>query len=90
MKSAVLLVALVPATAHARPDTRSLTCGQAQALVQQSGTVVLTTGPGLYGSVAASSSACRATIAQKKFAATRDDARCHVGYVCLPYTGGNR
>jgi hypothetical protein len=84
------ILILVPALAEARPDTQSMTCGQAQALVQNSGSVVLTTGPGLYGTIAASSSACRATIAQKKFAVTRDNARCHVGYVCLPYSGGNR
>jgi len=67
-----------------------MTCEQAKALVQKSGTIVLSTGPHLYGAVVASSSYCRATIAQPKFAVTRDNAKCQVGYVCLPYTGGNR
>jgi hypothetical protein len=87
---ATAILILAPAAADARPDTRSMTCGQAQALVQNSGSVVLTTGPHVYGEVVAASSYCRARIGQAKFATTRDNAKCQIGYVCLPYSGGNR
>ena len=34
--------------AQARPDTRTMTCQQTQALIQSHGSVVLTTGPNTY------------------------------------------
>ena len=40
---------LCPAsTAHARPDTRAMTCAQTQARIKRDHAVVLTTGPGTY------------------------------------------
>jgi hypothetical protein len=85
--SAGLMFAIgVPA--HAMPDSRSLTCQQAQALVTKSGRVVIATGPSIFGEVVANSGACRVSMAQRKIAPTRDNPRCNIGFVCAPRTGG--
>ncbi len=39
---------LVSANAHARPDTRSMTCKQLQSFVEKQGGVVMNTGPRTY------------------------------------------
>jgi hypothetical protein len=84
--AAITLAHLVPA--HARPDSRSLTCQQAQALVKNSGRVIISTGPSIFGEVVANSGSCRVSMAQTKFAPTRDNPRCNIGFVCAPRTGG--
>ncbi len=43
--AALTALALTCATAQARPDTRSMSCAQAQAFIQQNGAVVMSTGP---------------------------------------------
>jgi hypothetical protein len=85
---AVLSLAIA-GPASARPDSRALTCEQASALVNKSGKIVMSTGAYTFDQIFSSSANCRATIAQKKFAPTRDNANCQIGYICLPYTGGN-
>ncbi|WP_292076079.1 hypothetical protein [Mesorhizobium sp.] len=46
LSAATLLCAA--SAAHARPDTRAMTCAQTQALIQRDHAVVLTTGPETY------------------------------------------
>lgn len=48
---AVLALGLTVSLVHAqtgRPDTRKLTCSQAQQLVKKSGSIVMTTGPSTF------------------------------------------
>ena len=47
LTSAAVTLALAT-LAQARPDTRTMTCQQTQALIQSHGSVVLTTGPNTY------------------------------------------
>ena len=49
----------------------------------------MSTGAYTFDQIVSASSYCRATIAQRKLAPTRDNANCQIGYVCLPYTGGS-
>lgn len=85
------LVLLLPALAlantaafpQARPDTRSMTCAQAQAFVQQRGAVVMSTGQYTYDRFVASRAYCmRDEIVKPLYAPTRDTAQCPVAYEC--------
>ncbi|WP_460084142.1 hypothetical protein [Roseibium sp. LAB1] len=81
-----VFAAVEPATAQAgRPDTRSMTCAQAQELVRKSGSIVLTTGPSTFDRFVANGSYCRPQTGQvrAKFASTRDNPQCSVGYRCF-------
>jgi hypothetical protein len=84
---AALILALT-VSASAMTDSRSLTCQQVQAVVKKTGRAVISTGPSIYGEVVANSGACRVSMAQTKFAPTRDNPRCNIGFVCAPRTGG--
>ncbi|CTQ44575.1 hypothetical protein [Roseibium aggregatum] len=78
--------AVEPAMAQAgRPDTRSMTCAQAQELVRKSGSIVLTTGQSTFDRFVANGSYCRPQTGQvrAKFAPTRDNPQCSVGYRCF-------
>lgn len=72
-------------SAEARPDTRDMTCRQAQQLVAQNGAVVMTTGPHTFRRFVHSYAFCQV---QEQLAIepapTADTARCPVGYRCVP------
>lgn len=69
--------------AFARPDTRSMTCAQAQALVGRNGAVVLTTGQYTYDRFVADGRYCDIPYIPKlTWVRTRDDRQCAVGYTC--------
>ncbi|MHA7774932.1 hypothetical protein [Roseibium sp. M-1] len=74
---------------EARPDTRRMTCSQAQDLVRQRGTIVLTTGPSTFDRFVANGRYCEPRNAQvrAKFAPTKDNPQCSVGYRCYQNRG---
>ncbi|WP_422374747.1 hypothetical protein [Roseibium sp.] len=82
---AVLLLTVSATSAQSgRPDTRQMTCAQAQALVKQRGSVVMTTGATTFERFIADASYCRPITNQVRanFAPTRDDPKCAVGFRC--------
>jgi hypothetical protein len=77
------LSAVAYGQADARPDTRALSCLQAQALVDRSGAVVLNTGRFTYDRYVSSSRYCTMSeYGERAAVPTRDSARCPVGYIC--------
>ncbi|WP_254170632.1 hypothetical protein [Roseibium polysiphoniae] len=70
--------------AQARPDTRTMTCAQAQALVTQRGEVVMTTGPNTFERFIADARFCysRTPLTAPAFAPTKDNQKCDVGKRC--------
>ena len=83
---AVLVLALAPASASARPDTLGLSCAQARSIVARAGAAVLGSGPHVYERYVASRAFCPGRDnAQAAFAPTRDNPQCAVGYRCVPY-----
>ncbi len=70
--------------ALARPDTRSMTCAQAQNLVKNQGSAVLTTGQRTFSLFVTRQSSCdyRERL-QRQFAPTADNPRCPVAYQCV-------
>ncbi|WP_434053604.1 MAG: hypothetical protein RDA78_01475 [Roseibium sp.] len=83
--AATLMASVSGAYAQARPDTRQLTCAQAQALVKQRGSVVMTTGPTTFDKFVATSNYCSpdAKMLRPKFAPTKDNNKCAVGNQCF-------
>ncbi|MEM9634522.1 MAG: hypothetical protein AAGA50_24545 [Pseudomonadota bacterium] len=83
----VVLSALATQTALAqagRPDTRQLTCAQAQSLVQQRGTVVMSTGPTTFEKFISDARYCLPQTNQVRpvIAPTKDNPKCPVGNRC--------
>ncbi|MHC5653088.1 hypothetical protein [Stappia sp.] len=66
-----------------RPDLRQMSCAQARNLVARRGAVVMTTGRYTYERFVAGPRWCDhwETVAPRA-AATRDNPRCVVGYIC--------
>ncbi|MCV0426640.1 MAG: hypothetical protein K5905_14320 [Roseibium sp.] len=86
--SVFMMSVLTLQAAHAqagRPDTRQMTCAQAQALVQQRGSVVMTTGPTTFDKFVANASYCRpqTNSVRAKYAPTKDNPKCAVGNRCF-------
>lgn len=84
-----VLAATVVATggAFARPDTRSLTCAEAQDLVRRAGAITLSTGPNTYTRFVADQGFCvRMEIVQPEYVPTRDAGQCFIGFQCVPVT----
>lgn len=80
-----LVVSVSPGFAQAaRSDSRQMTCKQAQDLVRERGSIVLTTGPSTFDRFVASGRYCEPQTAQvrAKFAPTRDNPQCPAGYRC--------
>jgi hypothetical protein len=72
-----------PETASARPDTRTMTCQQAQEFVRRSGAVVMTTGPRTFERIVANRSFCDFDeTTWLMVAPTRDVPNCRVGSYC--------
>jgi hypothetical protein len=84
---AVTLLSLSATAADAqgrRPDTRAMSCGQAAALVQARGAVVLTTGPDLYDRYVRDGGFCeRDRTTQPAYVPSADTPQCFVGYRCI-------
>jgi hypothetical protein len=71
--------------AHARPDTRAMSCEQAKSFVRQKGAVVMSTGQYTYERIVSNQSFCGwDEITWLKVAPTKDDPKCRVGYYCRP------
>jgi hypothetical protein len=67
----------------ARPDTRRMSCGDVQALVQQNGAIVLSTGNGQFDRYVANGSFCgRGASAQPAAVPTIDRGNCVAGFIC--------
>lgn len=79
------LAATSPTLAHARPDVRTMTCPQAQHMVQNNGAVVFTFTNNTYDRVVKNRNYCdRNENASKAFIVrTKDTNRCHVGNKCV-------
>lgn len=85
LAGAAVALTVGAAAAQGRPDARAMTCGQARALVQQRGAVVLTTGRYTYDRYVVSKRYCAfAETIRHAWIATRDTPSCLVGYVCVP------
>lgn len=80
---AVLAGMAVAGHAQARPDSRSMTCQQAQAMIGQSGAVVMSTGTHTYDRYVRSGMQCFSTgeMAVRSYIATSDNPSCVV-YRC--------
>ena len=80
---AALIAACTAQVAHARPDTRAMTCAQAQQLVQRSGSIVMSTGQYTYARFVSSGRYCyRGEAAYREYVPTRDNRQCLIGYEC--------
>jgi hypothetical protein len=87
--AAALLLAgwMSAASAQPRPDSLTMTCQQASALVRSRGALVLGTGPNVYDRYVADGRFCTfPDVAEPSFVATRDMRQCMVGYRCKPAT----
>lgn len=75
---------LKSAAAQGRPDTRGMTCAQAQALVVKRGEVVMTTGAHTFDRFIADARYCvsRTMLTATAFAPTKDNKQCPVGKRC--------
>lgn len=87
MRNALILAAcagfVTAGSAEARPDTRSMTCRQAQNLVYQRGAIVLSTGTHTFDRYVAGPGFCE--IGERivpETVPTKDTARCPIGYIC--------
>jgi hypothetical protein len=79
---AILAVAF-PQAAQARPDTRTMTCQQAQEFVRRNGAVVMTTGPHTFERIVSNRSFCDFDeTTWLMVAPTRDVPNCRVGSYC--------
>ncbi|MFC6489081.1 hypothetical protein [Nitratireductor sp. GCM10026969] len=82
-----VLAAAAPAEAQGRPDIRSMSCQQAQSLVQENGAVVLTTGRHTYDRYVAGQQFCfPGYVTRRAHVGTNDSAMCLIGYTCVPDT----
>lgn len=80
-----LAVALMTFPANARPDARTMTCAQAQALVKKSKAITLSTGKHTYKRFVGNANSCGSDQrAGRGTAPTKDNQRCPVGYICRP------
>jgi hypothetical protein len=78
-----VVAAATPASAQSRPDSLTMTCSAAQALVRQRGAVVIGTGPNVFDRYVADRRFCMPTqVSQNAFIATRDNRNCLVGGIC--------
>ena len=92
---AILTMALVGAVvggagsalAQSRPDSLTMTCTQAQALVRKQGAVVIGTGPFIYDRFVVDRNFCTPTQrANNAFIQTKDNKYCLVGGICREAT----
>lgn len=81
--TASVALAMASLPAQARPDTRSMTCAQAQAFIQQHGAVVMSTGTYTYSRFIADRRYCpHYEILEPNYGPTLDNPKCPIGYGC--------
>jgi len=84
--SSILITGLLISTsiAQARPDTRYMSCGQAQSLVQNRGAIILSTGAYTYDKYVKNHAYCNVSqVLQGAYVPTSDHRRCKIGYRCI-------
>lgn len=85
--------ALAPAAfAQAMPNSLTMSCASASALVRQRGAVVIGTGPNIFDRYVANQGYCNALeeVTAPAWIQTRDQQQCFVGYRCRePYQRGD-
>lgn len=83
--AASMTFALSAQAQSGRPDTRQMTCKQAQALVKKQGSVVLTTGSSTFERFVAHAGFCEVDENNLRavYAPTKDSKKCAVGYRCF-------
>lgn len=79
--AAALLLPL-PASAQAMPNSLTMSCAQAQALVARAGAVVIGTGPNLFDRYVTDAGYCQSKRSRPAWIATRDNPQCLVGQEC--------
>ncbi len=80
---ALLAIPSAPVAQGTRVSTTDISCGQARAIVQRQGAVVLGTGGFTYERFVASQAFCeREETIRITFAPTLDNPQCPVGYRC--------
>ena len=79
--AAIVLASLSPA--HARPDARTMSCAEVQALLARAGAATLTTGPHSYGRYVGPGACDGTGVAQSASIATKDTSQCAVA-TCGP------
>ncbi len=83
LATALLAALATPALAQGRPSTLQMSCGQAEAVVNQRGAIVLATGRDLYDRYVKNGSFCPISdYPRDAFVPTRDNPQCHIGYYC--------
>ena len=85
--TALLMLAISSIQAQARPDSRSMTCASARALIQSYGAVIMSTGNHTYDKYVKNHAYCNLDEGTKNgYAPTLDNRRCKVGFVCFDRT----
>lgn len=83
--SSILITGLLISTTivQARPDTRYMSCGQANSLVQNNGAIIFSTGAHTYDKYVKNRAYCNmGQILERAFVPTADQRRCKVGFRC--------
>ncbi|MBS7553838.1 hypothetical protein KHC23_09250 [Ancylobacter dichloromethanicus] len=80
--AALLALPAAPAQAQVMPNSLSMSCAQARALVRREGAVVIGTGPNLYDRFVTDAGYCRSKRSKPAWIPTRDEAQCLVGQLC--------
>jgi hypothetical protein len=84
----MLCLAATHGLAQSRPQSTSMSCGEAAALVFQSGAIVLGTGGYTYDRFVRDRGFCAVTEATRPgFVPTLDTPQCFVGYTCFEPSG---
>jgi hypothetical protein len=87
---AVLCVFALISAGHARPDARTMTCSQIQALLDREGAVVISTGPNTFDLFVSGQAGCSGTeVARATSIAASDTSQCQV-YRCQSRIRGPR
>jgi hypothetical protein len=77
------IAALLADPASARPNTLSMSCADAAALVRAQGGIVLSTGEFTYDRYVASGAFCTPQeVTRRAWAPTADDPQCFIGFQC--------
>lgn len=79
---AASLFLTLPASAQAMPNSLTMSCAQAQALVARQGAVVIGTGPDLFDRYVTNPGYCQSQRSRPAWIPTRDNPQCLVGQEC--------
>lgn len=78
-----LVVLASAASAQAMPNSRTMSCANAQRLIQQNGSALMASGPAIFDRYVASVAFCPALqITRPAWVATADNPKCFIGYRC--------